>query len=87
VDFGEGTTYFDDQTCDLCGIPPDGKHGPERTGNPIASITPRQREVLQLLAEERSAKEIASSLSISARTVEFHKYQMMATLGLHTTPN
>jgi DNA-binding NarL/FixJ family response regulator len=40
--------------------------------------------VLQLLAEGRSAKEIASSLGISARTVEFHKYQMMETLGLHT---
>ena len=45
--------------------------------------TPRQREVLQLLAEGRSAKEIASSLSISARTVAFHKYQLMETLGLH----
>ena len=47
-------------------------------------LTLRQREVLQLLAEGRSAKEIASSLSISTRTVEFHKYQMMETLGLRT---
>jgi len=60
------------------------KQGPERAADPIASITPRQREVLQLLAEGRSAKEIASSLAISARTVEFHKYQLMETLGLHT---
>ena len=60
------------------------KEGPERAVDPIASITPRQREVLQLLAEGRSAKEIASSLAISARTVEFHKYQLMETLGLHT---
>ena len=49
-----------------------------------AALTPRQREILQLIAEGRSAKEIASSLSISSRTVEFHKYQMMETLGLHT---
>lgn len=56
----------------------------QRTADPVVSLTPRQREVLQHLAEGRSAKEIASSLSISARTVEFHKYQMMETLGLHT---
>jgi len=60
------------------------KKGPDRAADPIASITPRQREVLHLLAEGRSAKEIASSLAISARTVEFHKYQMMEALGLHT---
>ena len=41
------------------------------------ALTSRQREILQLLAEGRSAKEIASELTISARTVEFHKYQMM----------
>ena len=49
------------------------------------SITPRQREILQQLAEGRSAKEIAQMLSISARTVEFHKYQMMETHGLHSS--
>jgi DNA-binding NarL/FixJ family response regulator len=52
--------------------------------DPVVALTPRQREVLQLLAEGRSAKEIASTLSISTRTVEFHKYQLMETLGLHT---
>jgi DNA-binding NarL/FixJ family response regulator len=60
------------------------KEGPEKAGGPVASLTPRQREVLQLLAEGRSAKEIASRLGISARTVEFHKYQIMETLDLHT---
>jgi len=60
------------------------KEEPEKAGDPVASLTPRQREVLQLLAEGRSAKEIAASLGISARTVEFHKYQMMETLDLHT---
>lgn len=53
--------------------------------DPVASLTPRQLEVLQLLAEGRAAKEIAGSLSISTRTVEFHKYQMMETLGLRTS--
>lgn len=58
--------------------------GPDQPMDPVASLTPRQREVLQLLAEGRSAKEIASSMGISSRTVEFHKYQMMETLGVHT---
>ena len=60
------------------------RQGPERAEDPIASLTPRQREVLQLLAEGRSAKQIAASLSISPRTVEFHKYQMMQALDLRT---
>ena len=60
------------------------KERPERGADPVASLTPRQRQVLQLLAEGRSAKEIAARLAISARTVEFHKYQAMEALGLHT---
>lgn len=48
-------------------------------------LTPRQREVLQLLAEGRSAKEIASILKISTRTAEFHKYTIMDNFGLKTT--
>ena len=61
------------------------KQAPEKAEDPVRSLTLRQREVLQLLAEGRSAKEIAGNLAISARTVEFHKYQMMQTLGMHTT--
>ena len=48
-------------------------------------ISPRQREILQLLAEGKSGKEIASVLSISARTVEFHKYRMMEQLNIKTS--
>ena len=61
------------------------RQGPERSADPAASLTLRQREVLQLLAEGRSAKQIATSLSISTRTVEFHKHQLMETLDLHTS--
>ena len=50
-----------------------------------AKLTPRQREILQLLGEGRSAKEIADALGISSRTVESHKYQMMEALGLHNS--
>jgi DNA-binding NarL/FixJ family response regulator len=48
-------------------------------------LTTRQREVLQLIAEGRSAREIGEVLGISARTVETHKYRMMDELGLGTT--
>jgi DNA-binding NarL/FixJ family response regulator len=44
----------------------------------------RQREVLQMLAEGRSMKEIAYILHISHRTVRYHKYRIMEDLGLKT---
>jgi DNA-binding NarL/FixJ family response regulator len=61
------------------------QHESRVTDDPVRLLTPRQREILQLLAEGRSAKEIAAALAISARTVEFHKYQMMEAHGLHST--
>ncbi|GKS56929.1 DNA-binding response regulator [Nitrospira sp.] len=48
-------------------------------------LTLRQREVLQLVAEGRSMKEIASILCISVKTVEFHKSRIIKQLNLHTT--
>lgn len=51
---------------------------------PAVKLTPRQREVLQLVAEGRTMKEVASILNISVRTVESHKYEMMETLGVQT---
>ena len=78
----EGKTYLTPQLAgEVLGAM---KLGPEKDGGPINALTPRQREVLQLLAEGCSAKDIASRLAISARTVEFHKYQLMETLSLHT---
>jgi DNA-binding NarL/FixJ family response regulator len=48
-------------------------------------LTPRQREVLQLIAEGRTMKEVASILNISPRTAESHKYEIMQVLGVDTT--
>ncbi len=50
-----------------------------------STLTPRQREVLQLVAEGRSVKEIATILKVSAKTVEFHKSALMERLDIHTT--
>jgi DNA-binding NarL/FixJ family response regulator len=55
------------------------------TSDPVARLTPRQREVLQLLAEGLAAKEVAMRLGISPRTVEFHKYQLMETLRIQSS--
>lgn len=48
-------------------------------------LTTRQREVLQLLAEGRSMKEVGAILQLTPRTVAFHKYRMMEQLGLKTS--
>jgi DNA-binding NarL/FixJ family response regulator len=49
------------------------------------ALTPRQLDVLRLIVEGRRMKEIAAVLNLSTRTVETHKYELMATLGLHST--
>ncbi|MCB0292811.1 MAG: response regulator transcription factor [Calditrichaeota bacterium] len=51
---------------------------------PEEKLTLREREVLQLLAEEHSIKEIAAMLNISDRTVDSHKRKAMEKLGIHT---
>lgn len=61
------------------------KNGNEIKKDPVRKLTSRQREVLQLLAEGKSAKEVAKSLHISSRTVEFHKYQIMEELSIKTS--
>lgn len=55
---------------------------PKRRGPAPGRVTARQREVLQLVAEGRSAKEIAADLSISVKTVEFHKARIAQILDL-----
>jgi DNA-binding NarL/FixJ family response regulator len=47
-------------------------------------LTPRQREILQLLAEGRTMKEVAAILNVATRTVAFHKYRIMEEFGLKT---
>jgi DNA-binding NarL/FixJ family response regulator len=53
---------------------------------PIEQLTARQREVLQLIAEGKNTKEIASTLEVSVKTVEAHRLQLMARLNIHDVP-
>jgi DNA-binding NarL/FixJ family response regulator len=57
---------------------------PDATGQ-AKSLTPRQREVVQLLAEGKSMKEVADVLNVKERTVAFHKYRVMEKLNLGTS--
>jgi DNA-binding NarL/FixJ family response regulator len=61
------------------------QHGITAGATALRELTPRQREVLQLVAEGNSAKEIAAVLHISVRTAEFHKARLMESLGVETT--
>ena len=57
---------------------------PDPVQQGLRELSSREREVLQLLAEGKSMKEVASLLDISPRTVEFHKYRIMDLLGVKT---
>ena len=54
--------------------------------DPLASLTARQREILQLIAEGKSTKEIAYELEVSVKTVEAHRAQLMERLDIHDIP-
>lgn len=62
-------------------IGPGGDQNYERSS--YDRLTPRQRDVLQLIAEGNSTKEIARKLDISVKTVEMHRAQLMAALDIH----
>jgi DNA-binding NarL/FixJ family response regulator len=61
----------------------DGRAAPG--GSSLDGLTPRQREVLQLVAEGRSTKEIAFALEVSVKTVETHRAALMERLGIRDT--
>jgi len=52
---------------------------------PKDSLTPREREVLQLVAESKTTKDIARALGIGVKTAESHRTRIMAKLGIHET--
>lgn len=51
----------------------------------VSELTPRRREVLQLIGEGKGTKEIATLLNVSVKTIEFHKTRLMEELDIHTT--
>jgi DNA-binding NarL/FixJ family response regulator len=62
----------------------DKDHGARDTAPRLPQLTPREREVIQLLAEGKSSKEVASVLNLSTKTAETHRSNIMRKLGLHS---
>ncbi|HSA65890.1 MAG TPA: response regulator transcription factor [Nitrospira sp.] len=58
----------------------------EAEAGPLQKLTPRQREILQLIAEGHTTKDIARHLDLSVRTVETHRAELMARLDIHDVP-
>ena len=66
----------------------DGAVNPDRVPmvkDPVSALTPRQREVLQLIGEGKGTKEMATLLNVSVKTIDFHKTRLMQQLNMHTT--
>jgi DNA-binding NarL/FixJ family response regulator len=79
----EGRTYVSpDLARELISAPRQARDLPV---DPVAALTQRQREILQLIAGGKSAKEIAAMLGLSARTIEDHKYRLMESLGIENS--
>ena len=60
--------------------------GTAQQKSPLEQLSPRQREILQLIAEGRTTKEMAFLLNLSAKTVETHRAQLMERLDIHDVP-
>lgn len=61
-------------------------NGKKPGASPLDGLTPRQREILQLIAEGRTTKEIAGRLDLSIKTIETHRAQLMERLDIHDVP-
>jgi DNA-binding NarL/FixJ family response regulator len=73
-----GGTYVSPQVAERLG-------GVPLADKPLARLTPRQRQVLQLIAKGYRMREVAGALQVSPRTVETHKYEIMRVLGFKNT--
>jgi DNA-binding NarL/FixJ family response regulator len=77
----EGKKYLSPAICGhvMAGF---GRHAAAALEDPLSSLTSRQREILQLIAEGKATKEIAFALGISVKTVETHRAALMERLGI-----
>ncbi len=68
----------------LAGFLDKGNNGSRGESPKVPQLTPREREVVQLLAEGKSSKEVASVLNLSTKTAETHRSNIMRKLGFHS---
>ncbi|HJZ66664.1 MAG TPA: response regulator transcription factor [Blastocatellia bacterium] len=81
---GRGEKYFSPLVSKHIVVDGGGRISPGRAM--VGQLTPRQREILQLIAERHSTKQIADILEISVKTVETHRAQLMERLDIHDVP-
>jgi DNA-binding NarL/FixJ family response regulator len=79
----QGRTYLSTKVAGLM-VDSYVRRPPGGQGSPLDALSGRERDVLRCLAEGKTNKEIASELSISAKTVETHRAQLMDKLNIHT---
>ncbi len=79
----DGQTYMSPEIADTV-MKDYSKHLASTDTSPLSTLTEREREVLQLIAEGMSTKRIAESLHISTKTIETHRRQLMTKLNLHS---
>ncbi len=75
-------TYLSPGVSDI--VIKDYVQGPREDSSVFSVLTPREREVLQLMAEGKSTKQIADCLHVSVKTIETHRQQIMTKLGIHS---
>ncbi len=75
-------TYLSPGVSDI--VIKDYVQGPREDSSVFSVLTPREREVLQLMAEGKSTKQIADRLHVSIKTIETHRQQIMTKLGIHS---
>jgi DNA-binding NarL/FixJ family response regulator len=75
-------TYLSPGVTDI--VIKDYVQGPREDSSVFSVLTPREREVLQLMAEGKSTKQIADRLHVSIKTIETHRQQIMTKLGIHS---
>jgi DNA-binding NarL/FixJ family response regulator len=75
-----GSSYFSEEARAVVSDPDAVAVGP----NAIAGLSPRERQVLQLIAEGASSKKAASALRVTKKTIDFHRQSLMRKLGLYS---
>ena len=82
----KGNKYFSPSIAEkLSAASPGGKRSEKSPGDKLGRLTPREKEILQLIAEGRTSSQIAEDLFISVKTVETHRTNLMTKLDIHNT--
>jgi DNA-binding NarL/FixJ family response regulator len=77
-----GKTYFSDPISEIVGGSMINLHSSPQDGDPLSSLSPREKEILQLIAEGYTSAEIAKLLFITEKTVEKHRTKLMEKLNV-----